>query len=722
MLGLLLDLAARIGAVAAEAEDARVRRLIWSTTLICAAPLSALMAVAFAVLGLPLAAAVWAIGAAFWLAALLLFGVLRRGLDSFALASQLACVVFGCAGSISLGGPLYSGGLILMGLIGPFYALVFPRPRRAAWLLTAYLASVAASIALSGMVPWAQALPPVVNVVMFGATLAVVAVFVFVTLRYFVRERDRALGLLREAQERISRLLEASPRASETVPEWSRSVANDIGAAIGADAIGIWELAGGSLVPVSHQELSAPSVEELAAAISTAGPRFIERDDEVAVPLAGMSGELCGALVVHGAGVVWGASERRLLAGLAHQLGAALDMGRMRRQLDAAEERRARTRREMQQRGIATLQICRSCGRCYDHVAARCAADGAPLESPRTLPYRLLDRYRFLRVLGQGGMGMVLAAHDEKLARDVAVKLIRAEHFNDQGMKERFEREARAVARIQHPGVINLHDSGELEDGTAFLVMEKLTGCDLAAALRSGGRGTPAQVAVLVREGCAALGAAHRAGVVHRDVKPENIFLVEAPGGFLVKVLDFGLAKSMTIEKGLTQTGIMVGTPRYMSPEQVRGEDVDARTDIYSFAAVCHEALTGRTAVSGDDLARILINVCTERAAVPSSIVPGLPLELDQVFASALSKDRARRPKDIEQWGAAAAGILEHLLPDSEATGWPAPGELRREEPEPRLVEADTCGTAAASPALPSGLTEAAETTRIVGGGAGSRG
>jgi hypothetical protein len=721
MIGLLLDLAARIGAVPAEAEDARVRRLIWSTTLICAAPLSALMAAAFAVLGLPLAAAAWAIGAAFWLAELLVFGVLRRGLDAFALASQLACVVFGCAGSISLGGPLYSGGLILMGLIGPFYALVFPRPRRAAWLLTAYLASVAASIALSGAIPWAQALPPVVNLVMFGVTLAVVAVFVFVTLRYFVRERDRASGLLREAQERISRLLESSPRASETVSEWSRSVAKDIGAAIGADAIGIWELEGGGLIPVSTEDLPAPSVEELAAAISAAGPRFIERTGDVTLPLAGMSGELCGALVAHGAGLVRGERERRLLAGLAHQLGAALDMSRMRRQLVAAEERRARTRREMQERGIATLQVCRSCGRCYDHVASSCAADGAPLESPRTLPYRLLDRYRFLRVLGQGGMGMVLAAHDERLSRDVAVKLIRSEHFNDQGMKERFEREARAVARIQHPGVINLYDSGELEDGTAFLVMERLAGCDLAAVLKSGGRGTPAQVAVLVREGCAALGAAHRAEVVHRDVKPENIFLVEAPGGFLVKVLDFGLAKSMTLEKGLTQTGMMVGTPRYMSPEQVRGEDVDARTDIYSFAAVCHEALTGRTAVTGDDLARILINVCTERAAVPSSIVPGLPLELDQVFASALSKDRARRPDDIERWGAAAARILEHLLPDSEATGWPAPREMRREEPEPLLVEADTCETAAASPALPSGLTEAAETARVDGDRTGRR-
>jgi hypothetical protein len=722
MFGLLLDFAGRIGAGPAETEDERVRRLIWSATLICAAPLTLGMALVLAVLDLRLAAVVWAGGAAFWLAELLLFGMLRRGLNSFGLASQLACVLFGFAGSVSLGGPLSSGGLILMGLIGPFYALVFPRPRRAAWLLAAYVASVAASIALSGVFPGAAPLPPAVNLVAFGATLGVVAVFVFVTLRFFVRERDRALGLLREAQERISRLLESSPRASETVSEWSTSVAHEIGAALGADAIGIWELADGRLVPVAGENLPAPSVEELDAAVAAPGSRLIERANEVTVPLAGMSGELCGALVFKGAGFAWGESERRLLAGLAHQLGAALDMSRMRRQLIVAEERRARTRREMQERGIATLQFCRLCGRCYDHGAARCAADGAQLDSPRTLPYRLLDRYRFLRVLGQGGMGMVLAAHDEQLGRDVAVKLIRAEHFNDPGMKERFEREARAVARVQHPGVVNIHDSGELEDGTAFLVMEKLTGCDLGAVLRSRGRGTPAQVAVLVREGSAALGAAHRAGVVHRDVKPENIFLVDAPGGFLVKVLDFGLAKSMTLETGLTQTGMMVGTPRYMSPEQVRGESVDAGTDIYSFAAVCYEAITGRQAVSGDDLARILVNVCSEVPAAPSSVVPGLPPAVDAVFASALCKDRARRQADIERWGSAAARILESLPPDSGATGWPRPVEVKRRESEPPLGEADVLDTAAGSRGLPFDTTEVTKSTRLHIDGAGPRG
>jgi hypothetical protein len=711
----LIAFAGRIGADPAETEDERVRRLIWCVTLLCAIPVSLGMAGAFAILGHRLAAAMWAGGAAFWVAELLLFAALRRGLHAFGLASQSACLLFAFGGSVAFGGPLHSGGLILMGLIGPFYALVFPRPRRAAWLLAAYIASIAASIALAGAVPRARALPPVVNLVAFGATLATVAVFVFITLLFFVRERDRAFGLLREAQDRISRLLASSPRASETVPEWSRALAKEIGDAIGADGIGIWEIEDGRLIPVSNDDLPPPSVDELHAAMAAAGSRFIERANGVTVPLAGMSGEPCGALVVRGPGVGRSDSERRLLAGFAHQIGAALDMSRMRRHLAAAEQRRARTRREMQERGIATLQVCRACGRCFDHTAARCAVDGSPLESPRTLPYRLLNRYRFLRVLGQGGMGMVLAAHDERLGRDVAVKLVRAEHFNDQGMKDRFEREARAVARIQHPGVIGLYDSGELEDGTAFLVMEKLAGCDLNAVLRSSGRGTPAQVAVLLREGSAALGAAHRAGVVHRDVKPENIFLVDVPGGFLVKVLDFGLAKTMTLERGLTQTGMMVGTPRYMSPEQVRGEDLDAATDVYSFAAVCYEALTGRQAVSGDDLGRILINVCSEVPATPSSIVPGLPPGADPVFAAALSKNRADRPAAIEQWGTAAARSLERLSLDPDAAGWPSPGESGPEER--RLQPGGTGAFAPDRPSSPRSRAARAETATRVGGG-----
>jgi ligand-binding sensor domain-containing protein/tRNA A-37 threonylcarbamoyl transferase component Bud32 len=476
---------------------------------------------------------------------------------------------------------------------------------------------------------------------------------------------------LRQAQEKISRLLAASPAASQSIPAWSRALAEEIAQSIGVERIGLWEVDKEGLSPLSDGGLSAPSLEELQTLVTAEGTGSADREQGTIVPITGTGGQLCGALVISGRSVEWGETERRLVAGLAHQLGGALEMSRMRRQLAAAEERRAATRREMHARGIATLQICPVCGRCYDHTVPACAEDGSRLESPRPLPLVLFERYRLLRILGQGGMGMVLAARDQKLDREVAIKLIRPEHFGEPELKERFEREARTVARIQHEGVIALHDSGELPDGTAFLVMEKLQGSDLALVLKTHGPGSSGQVAALVRQGCSALGAAHRAGVVHRDIKPENIFLADGPGGFRVKLLDFGLAKSMTLEKGLTQTGMVVGTPRYMSPEQVRDEEVDARSDIYSFAAVCYEALTGRKLIAGDELGRILIDVLHTAPPPPSSLLTGIASGVDEAFAFALAKDRGQRPTGIEAWGRALGDALESAAGEPGNKGWP---------------------------------------------------
>jgi ligand-binding sensor domain-containing protein len=490
--------------------------------------------------------------------------------------------------------------------------------------------------------------------------------------RELVRVVDEKTKDLRDANEKISRLLASSPGASESIAEWARAVAEEIAGVVGAKAIGIWEIVDRDTVsPVSDSGLASPSRDELASLLSTPDGSFVDSTGGTIVPVMGMSGELRGALVVQGNGVAWGDTERRLVAGFAHQLGAALDMSKLRLQLAAAEERRAATRREMHERGIATLQVCPNCGRCYDHTATSCSGDGASLDSPRPLPYRLLGRYRFVQLLGQGGMGVVFSAHDEKLGRDVAVKLIRPEQFNNVEMKQRFEREAHAVARIQHPGVVDLHDSGELGDGTAFLVMEKLAGCDLALLLKTYGRGKPAQVASLVRQGCAALRAAHRSGVVHRDVKPENVFLVDDPAGFRVKLLDFGLAKSLKLEKGLTQTGMVLGTPAYMPPEQVQGEEIDTRADVYSFAAVVYEALTGTQAIPGDGLGRVLMHVLNTVPPPVSSLVPGIPPEVDAAFESALAKDPARRLKDIELWGSTFVEILEKAPGDPATAGWP---------------------------------------------------
>src|SRR5262249_43991286 len=156
----------------------------------------------------------------------------------------------------------------------------------------------------------------------------------------------------------------------------------------------------------------------------------------------------------------------------------------------------------------------------------------------------------------------------------------------------RLEREAKAVARINHPGVIAIYDTGDLDDGSAFLVMELLEGCDLGRIIKQFGRGKPAQVASLLRQTGSAIAAAHRAGIIHRDLKPQNVFLVNTPAGFSAKVLDFGIAKTTNVETGVTRTGMIVGTPAYMSPEQIQGPSVDARSDLYSLASLSFEALS----------------------------------------------------------------------------------------------------------------------------------
>ena len=502
-------------------------------------------------------------------------------------------------------------------------------------------------------------------------------------LREARTKNDRLLGHLRnlrrlgalelEAQEKVARLLESSPAGAGSLGDWSEAVGAEIAAAIGATAIGVWEVGREGVTPLVESGIAPPDRAALEGLVSALGEGHVETDSGIVVPVLGTSGELCGVLVVQGSDVAWGDTERRLVAGFARQLGGTLEMARMRRRLEAAEARRAATRLEMQERGIATLQVCERCDRCYDHTVKRCAFDGTALESPRPLPYRLLGRYRFLRLLGQGGMGVVFSARDEKLGRDVAVKLVRPEHWSNPDVKHRFEREARIMASVQHPGVVSLHDSGELEDGTAFLVMERLAGCDLKLLVLTLGRGTPAQVARLVRQGAAALGAAHLSGVVHRDVKPENVFLVDDAEGFRVKIVDFGLARSRRVERGLTHAGTVLGTPVYMAPEQLEGGEVDARVDVYSLAAVAYEVLTGRPVVAARDLGQILVHVLNTMPPKVSELVPAVPSAVDEAFESALSKDPARRPRDIELWGSSLAGLLERVPPDPQVVAWPGP-------------------------------------------------
>ena len=223
------------------------------------------------------------------------------------------------------------------------------------------------------------------------------------------------------------------------------------------------------------------------------------------------------------------------------------------------------------------------------------------------MPERI-GRYRVTRTLGQGGMGVVYAAHDDRLDRDVAIKVVRPEIVADPVAFERFRREARAAARVSHPHICALYELDE-DGGQPFLVMELLQGESLAARLERG----PLPVAEAIAAADAildALSALHRCGIIHRDLKPANIFLTD--GG--VKLVDFGLARRPgssreTGETDLTDTGVLAGTPRYMSPEQLRGEPADERSDVFAAAAVIYETIAGRPAFDGRTLVEIVHGV-----------------------------------------------------------------------------------------------------------------
>lgn len=501
------------------------------------------------------------------------------------------------------------------------------------------------------------------------------------------RARDEVSRLnrqLSEAQDRISKLMDSSSQAVNDVTGWATATAAQVASAVSARELDVWLFEDNCLSRVTSGSTEAPSKQQVSQALATG--QYLLRGADVLVPVTGMMGELFGTLVVVGDSLIQSEAAMRLLTSFARQLGGALELQRMRKELTDATERRRTTRQSMIEKGLGLLQLCPQCGRCYDQNASRCEADSSPLSSPRPFPFRVANRYQLNRLVGEGGMGSVFHAHDMRLGRDVAVKAIKAEHFNNDTIRMRFEQEARAVAKIDHPGVIAVFDSGELDDGSLYIVMEWLRGRDLAVLIKSFGRGTPTQVATLLTQAAAALNAAHNAGLVHRDIKPENIFLIPAVDGFRVKILDFGVAKEVATDSGLTRTGTLVGTPLFMSPEQILGKPIDRRSDLYSFAAVGYLALVGRRVTVEEEFVRILFDVVKNDPPPISTFLAGTPPEVDRAFAWALAKDPQARPSSAEEWVESFAPLLASIPCDWD--GWADPeGQLRLTVPsQPELT------------------------------------
>lgn len=257
---------------------------------------------------------------------------------------------------------------------------------------------------------------------------------------------------------------------------------------------------------------------------------------------------------------------------------------------------------------------------------------------------RVVGSYRIVEKIGEGGMGAVYRAVDEMLEREVAIKAIRPDLAREPQIVERFRAEAKILARVSHPSIAGIYsffyDGGEL-----FLAMELVRGRTLSEVIEAGGA-LPWQRAVpLFSTALEGIEQAHRAGIIHRDLKPDNLMLTEAG---TLKVMDFGIAR-MAGSSHLTRTGLLVGTLRYIAPEQIRGEEVDQRTDLYALGAVLYQMLTGRVPFDGPTDFAILKAQLDDPPVPPGSIVPGIPGWLDRAVLKALEKDPAARFQTVEE-------------------------------------------------------------------------
>ncbi|MDQ3034096.1 MAG: protein kinase, partial [Myxococcota bacterium] len=301
-------------------------------------------------------------------------------------------------------------------------------------------------------------------------------------------------------------------------------------------------------------------------------------------------------------------------------------------------------------------------------------------------------RYRVLSMIARGGMGAVYEAHDARLERTVALKVLLPQLADDRESLGRFEREALAAARLTHPGVVAIHDVGTEPDDTRYLVMERVVGRTISQVLSEGGRLAPERAADITAQALAALSHAHSQGVVHRDLKPGNLMVVPIDGGGEhVKVLDFGIAQLKTgaAYARLTQTGAIIGTPMFMAPEQAQGSVADERTDVYAMGVLLWCMLTGRRPFGGD-AGELIVHVLRTTPARADEVAPDVPPALADVAATAMEKVPARRFQSAAAFAGAIRAAMEHgtrtVITPARPPSEHDPATSERPPPSPRIA------------------------------------
>lgn len=326
---------------------------------------------------------------------------------------------------------------------------------------------------------------------------------------------------------------------------------------------------------------------------------------------------------------------------------------------------------------MSDQKICPTCGTEYPLSERFCPRDGTALRSAAgtgdLLGTVVADRYHILKKLGAGGMGTVYLAEHVKMGRKSALKVMNPGMNADPDAIARFNREAANASRLNHPNVCGIYDFGETPDGTIYLAMEFIEGASLTDVVEGVGALPPSRAASIVHQTADALQVAHDAGIVHRDLKPDNIMVARnRDGSDLVKVVDFGIAKASSSDaQKVTKTGLVVGTPEYMSPEQLAGDRLDGRSDIYALGLVAFNCLTGTLPFAANSAQEAMIMRLTDLPRTLAEVRPEVawPAELQATVDLALARDAADRYQSAAQFGrefAAACALLADA-PSAEA-------------------------------------------------------
>jgi len=310
------------------------------------------------------------------------------------------------------------------------------------------------------------------------------------------------------------------------------------------------------------------------------------------------------------------------------------------------------------------MKACPVCGNEYSNTSTLCPVDGAALQatSDPHLGETLADKYLIEELIKTGGMGSVYRGKHVLMDKRVAIKVLRPSLAVDDDVVVRFSREAKAASRISHPHAVNVTDFGESESGVVFLVMEYLDGQTLKEVIKSEGAMSLERTTEIVRQVAGALDAAHEQGVIHRDLKSDNIMLSQTNGGDWAKVLDFGIAKIQQPEGvrdiDITAANLVIGTPQYMSPEQCsQSGPIDKRSDVYSFGIIVYEMLAGRVPFTGESPTLIMMKQVQDEPPPISEFRPDLPVAVEQIISRALAK----QPEDRFQ----SAGELSKALAEA---------------------------------------------------------